>query len=141
MELVDVWREGPITMYSSMGMNHYYNAHHAYFATTLLPVLTGNLGKPGAGYASMAGAVLGDMSVSRPEGTPGAPSFQVTTLMVDDIIAVSYTHLDVYKRQRLPHAACGVGFRFCPMLSYTLASVCVILRETESKGARCSGSW
>ena len=86
MELVDVWREGPITMYSSMGMNHYYNAHHAYFATTLLPVLTGNLGKPGAGYASMAGAVLGDMSVSRPEGTPGAPSFQVTTLMVDDII-------------------------------------------------------
>lgn len=42
---------------------------------------------------------------------------------------------------RLPHAACGIGFRFCPMLPYALASVCVILRETESKGARCSGSW
>ena len=39
--------------------------------------------------------------------------------------------------------ACCVWNRFSllPMLSYTLASVCVILRETESKGARCSGSW
>lgn len=41
-------QEGPSTIYTGLGPDHYVNGHMFYFAVTGLAGITGNLGKPGA---------------------------------------------------------------------------------------------
>lgn len=48
-ELARVYsQEGPSTIYTGLGPDHYVNGHMFYFAVTGLAGITGNLGKPGA---------------------------------------------------------------------------------------------
>ena len=49
-ELARIYHEdGPVHTYNSFGMNHYYNGHQLMWSVFAIPMLTGNVGKPGAG--------------------------------------------------------------------------------------------
>ncbi|MEG0455854.1 MAG: molybdopterin-dependent oxidoreductase, partial [Bacteroides sp.] len=48
--------DSPTTIYTVFGADHYYNGHWNYTCMTALAILTGNLGKPGAGFCGSASA-------------------------------------------------------------------------------------
>ncbi len=78
--------EGPSNIYTAFGLNHYVNGHWNYFCTAILPCLTGNLGKSGAGfgineYLGFSGNPLS----GKPKGAPGV-SLDVTNLRMNEIL-------------------------------------------------------
>ncbi len=63
-------QEGPVTTCMNQGLNHYFNGIYAYECVFALMLLTGNIGKSGAGLGSGAG----NFGVSNAKGCVNAPS-------------------------------------------------------------------
>lgn len=65
---------GPSTIYTFYGIDHYYNGHWSMGCLAGLAVLTGNQGKPGAacGMQECLGMYFGNSGVASPEGAPGS---------------------------------------------------------------------
>lgn len=70
-ELARMYAEGPTTLFLSYGPDHWGNGHCFYFAATALSMVTGQLGKKGAGMAGFAFASYsGDLAAARATYTP-----------------------------------------------------------------------
>ena len=78
----------PSTIYSYFGVDHYVNGHYSMFAMYALAMITGNLGKPGAGCGM--GETIGInfvniMGTLFPEGATG-PSITMATTKMDQVM-------------------------------------------------------
>ena len=87
-EIAEIYaNEGPCNIYTAFGLNHYVNGHYNFFCLALLPAITGNIGKPGAGIGlNECYYYEGNPLCGKPKGVPGA-SLDVTNLKMDEIVA------------------------------------------------------
>ncbi len=76
----------PATLYPGMGMDHYANAHYAFFAMNALAMVTGNLGKAGASASMGAsgGFYANWVGLLYPEGVKPGPS--VALIRLNDVV-------------------------------------------------------
>lgn len=52
-ELTKLYCDGPTTIYTNYGIDHYQNGHLWSFASMIMASLTGNIAKPGAGFTGL----------------------------------------------------------------------------------------
>lgn len=92
-ELVSLITSGNTTLITSYGPDHYTNGHTFYSCVLTLMMLTGNLGKPGAGIlgagvAHLGSAASGDItSMVTPEGPGLGMSFRIPANSLKDVLA------------------------------------------------------
>lgn len=52
-ELAKTFANGPTTIYTNYGIDHYQNGHHWSFAAAIMAAITGNIGVTGAGFSGL----------------------------------------------------------------------------------------
>jgi molybdopterin-containing oxidoreductase family molybdopterin binding subunit len=82
-ELARMYAEGPTTLAPGYGPDHYVNGHCFYYAVTALALVTGQIGKPGAGLnghgvSEYDNKYLSYDHIVNPPGSKEAPEFFAT---------------------------------------------------------------
>lgn len=79
--------EGPSMMCAGFGPDHYAGGHHVYHAMAALLAVTGQIGKPGAGFGGILTPYFSPLSANLKAGSvPGKPGPSIGNLFLYDVM-------------------------------------------------------